>query len=858
MARSVWIPLDGSTGGLIRVIGVPPTALSLSISSHRWDGRTLVVEASGSVRNLPDQTALQVTWSVYANGAPVRTVSGGTVPLRAQGQEGSVQLRLDGLDAQLVGTGRVTITLTPDFPPYAPAELQGSVAFEFPCEVRFEGLADTMAVGHRVRLVPHRHAMWNDCTLRVRLRELDDGDDDDRLPDDEGHGWDLVWTWDPGEQDARGWRVGCTSAGADPVLSLPDPGERGDAELCLDVELVADGATASLHQQRCRVTRPRLTALHLEAHNEALSQLSWSDLDAAIRWLRNQPARRDLRFEVRAHLEGLAPGFAMAVELTLWGRKPIPERPDVQVMEPVTEPVVGRTNEEGWVTVTLVDLSTLRDRDALARLLEYRFFAVLRLPPASTGTDAHVPVAQAIVYDPAAFAPLVDEDFAVAIPASDKRQGQAPEDIGTGVCSSDLGDRRPLRIPHFGPLALFVRGDRLVASCRLHGEQRYWDEAAPAITLVLESGTEVPLPTAARPDEPRAMEAALQMTDARIKGTCISARIEVTQPNATLDGEHAVGPPARAEAGIECLPALGPIHWVVEPHGDGRVGRLLCGTRYFPTHPGATKGLRMQVLGSYRGVEGAVPLGVSVRYAIPDGRAGTDGRAGPSGLLEAIVDDPDDIERIEAGRTRVEVWRHYDNGEVYGMRVPRVHAEFGRGARSLPAGQIIFASKVSPQFKARVLLVADQLGFDPNYLMAVMAFETGEEFLPKRYSSSGAVGLIQFTTAGAETVGSTKSALAKLSAEDQLLEVQRYFEYWIAIKGPVTTLEDAYMVVFCPAGIGRDADAVLYSQAADARNGTQYYAKNAGLDTDGTKTITKYEAAAKVREKYHAGLGDLG
>ncbi len=857
MARSIRIPLAGNAGGLIRVVAVPPTSLSLSITGHRWDGHTLVVDASGPVRNLPDKTSLQVTWTVALENQSPRPVSGGSVPLKVSGEEGSLELRLDVLEARLIGKGRVTISLAPDFPPYGSTDVGGSVSFDLPCDVDLEGLRLRMAVGHRVEFVPHRHALWNECTVQVRVREVDDDDDDDRSPDDEGHGWDMIWEWGPGEKDARIWRVGCASDDPDAVWSLPDPGEQGDAELSVEVALCTDGTRAPIRERRCQVTRPRLTELRLEAHNEALSQLSWNDLDAAIRWLRNQPARKDLRFEVHAAIEGLTPGFSFAVEMTLWGRKPMPGRADLQVMEPVTLPVIGHTDAEGRVSITLVDLTALRERDQLARLLEYRFFVVLRLPLACTGTPAHMPVALGLDYDASTFAPFVDEDFAVGIPAEGKRHGKTPKDIGTGVCSSDLEGYRPLRIPHFGPLALFVRGDRLVASCRLHGELSYWEQAAPKITVTLESGQALPLETKARADEPRAMEASVVMTDARIKGQCIDARIEVTNDDATL-GERCIGAPAGVETAIECVPALGPIEWVTETRGDRTIGRLVCGSRYFPTHPGASKGLRMEVFGYYEGVEGAVPLGVKLRYAIPDGKSGADGRVGASGLLEAIVDDPEDVERIEAGRTRVEVWRHYDAGKVYGMAVPRAHGEFGRGARSLPHGQIIYASKVSPQFKSRVLLVAQQLGFDPNYLMAVMAFETGEKFLPSKYASSGAVGLIQFTTAGAETVGSTKQALAKLTAEEQLLEVQRYFEYWIKAKGAVTTLEDAYMVVFCPAGIGKSAESVLYSQAADARDGTRYYARNSGLDTDGTKTITKYEAAAKVREKYYAGLADLG
>ncbi len=855
MASSITISLSEHAGGVIQVTAVPPTALSLKITSHRMDGHTLVVQASGPVDNLPDQTSCTASWHVSRDDAPTRVVSGGAVPLGVSGSTGKVELRLDVIAAGLLDRGHVSLELTPDFPPYTPCTVGGQVPFDLPCGVEMTGLQSSMMVGHGVQLQPRRHAAFEACTLRLRLSEVDEkGDDDD---EDEGAGWDLAWEWGPGESETRAWRVGCTDDDGDPVLTLPDPGEKGSADLRLSVQLqAADGTTTTVSTERCQVARPRLTRLQLTAHNDAMTRFSWEDPGAALRWLRGQPADKDLRLLVEGTITGIAPGFAFPVEVTLWGRRTLAGRPDVEVMEPLTRPVVGATDESGHVEITAINLATIRAQDQLNRYLGYEYFAVLRLPPAATGTSDHIAVAQGLAYDASTFVPFLDEDFATAIAGTNKQTGKTTKELGTGVCSTDLGAIRPIRLPHFGPLGLSVRGTKLVVSSQLHGVLHFWGEAEPKIVLHVDDGTEIELATAARADDPRAMEGSISMRDKRLVGKCLRASIEVTRDDATLDGVHCVGTPAAMEANYECTPQLGPVQWVVEQQGDVRVGRVLCATRFFPTYPGAEKGLRMQVAGYYEGIEGPVPLGVDLRYAIPDGR--NDGRAGASGLLEAWVTDQEQIERIEAGRAQVEVWRHYDGGKVYDMAVPKARYEFGTGARCLPAGQIIFASKVSATFKANVLLVASQLGFDPNYLMAVMAFETGEKFLPTKYSSSGAVGLIQFTTAGATTVKSTKTALAKLTAEQQLFEVRKYYQYWIDIKGSVTTLEDAYMVVFCPSGVGQSLDHVLYSAAKDAANGTRHYSANSGLDTDGSKTITKLEAAAKVRDKYQAGLADLG
>ncbi|MCH9681504.1 MAG: hypothetical protein K0V04_08730 [Deltaproteobacteria bacterium] len=853
---STKIMLREHAGGLIQLTAIAPTALSMSVDAHRMEGQVLVVELAGTVRNLPNETACTITWIISADDAPARTVGGGSQKLVVQGDQATLEVRLNALHAELIGRLTLTLELTPDFPPYLPSQVAGAVSIDLPCTVTMDGLSDTMAVGQTVELQPQRHAIWDDCTLRLRITEHDDSDDDDSDPSD-GVGWDMMFEWGPGESEPKVWRVGCTDDQGEPVLCLPDPGEQGDAELRLQLQLVTEGSTATLTDDRCLVSRPGLTALHLVAHNEARNRLSRKDPGAAIRWARDQPLTKDLRFTVEAQIDGLASGFGFPVEITLWGRKALPGRPEVEVMEPVLPPMIGHTDHQGYLELTVLDLSIIESPTKLAPLLGYEFFAVLRLPPANTGAETHVPVGQALDYDPSTFAPFLDEDFASEVAVGPQRIGYTRGELATGVCSTDVGTARPLRMPHFGVLHFAMRGKTLVVMCAAHGEFGFWAEAAPEITLALEDGTSIPLETAAQADDARMFEATIDMTDARIVGQCITATIAVTNDSATVDGHRTPDPVDDAETSLDCSPVLGPFSWRVEERGDERIGRLTCQTRYFPTnHPDVGKGLKMEVSGYYDGMSQPVPLGIELRYAIPDGKSKVHGRVGASGLLEATVHDPEQIERIEAGRIQVEAWRPYDDGKVYDIAVPRGRGTIGRGSRSLPNDQIIFASKVSSEFKSRLLLIAEQLHVDPNILMAVMAFETGEKFEPGYYPNK-AVGLIQFTGPGAKTVDSTKDALSKLSAEDQLLEVQRYFQYWIDIKGPVTTLEDAYMVVFCPEGIGKPADYVLYSKATDTAS-EPYYARNSGLDVNRDEVITKLEAAAKVREKFQIGLADLG
>jgi len=172
-----------------------------------------------------------------------------------------------------------------------------------------------------------------------------------------------------------------------------------------------------------------------------------------------------------------------------------------------------------------------------------------------------------------------------------------------------------------------------------------------------------------------------------------------------------------------------------------------------------------------------------------------------------------------------------------------------RAATSAPGStQLIFGQKVSSAFKAEVIDIAQDIGVDPNYLMAVMAFESAETFSPsvRNAAGSGAVGLIQFMPSTARALGTSTDALARMTAEEQLDFVRDYFAPY---RGRLATLEDTYMAVLWPRGVGKANDFVLFFKDS----GDQTYAQNKGLDLNRDGKITKAEAAAKVREKFVRG-----
>src|SRR5262245_26842119 len=102
---------------------------------------------------------------------------------------------------------------------------------------------------------------------------------------------------------------------------------------------------------------------------------------------------------------------------------------------------------------------------------------------------------------------------------------------------------------------------------------------------------------------------------------------------------------------------------------------------------------------------------------------------------------------------------------------------------------LAFGAKVSPEFRTKVVQIAARIGVDPDFLMAVMAFESGGTFSPSvlNAAGSGAVGLIQFMPMTAKMLGTSTAELALMTAEQQLDYVEKYFR---SHRRKLETLED--------------------------------------------------------------------
>lgn len=151
---------------------------------------------------------------------------------------------------------------------------------------------------------------------------------------------------------------------------------------------------------------------------------------------------------------------------------------------------------------------------------------------------------------------------------------------------------------------------------------------------------------------------------------------------------------------------------------------------------------------------------------------------------------------------------------------------------------------LSDGFYNKVVEVAKRVQCDPNDLMALMNAESGLNPSAQNPSpGSTATGLIQFVESTANRLGTTTAALKQMSAEEQLVYVEKYLQQTKADAGIGENEKigagTLYSLVFLPAYANKN---VLASR------GDRYYKKNDSLDINGDGQITKSELGQRVQD----------
>ncbi len=162
----------------------------------------------------------------------------------------------------------------------------------------------------------------------------------------------------------------------------------------------------------------------------------------------------------------------------------------------------------------------------------------------------------------------------------------------------------------------------------------------------------------------------------------------------------------------------------------------------------------------------------------------------------------------------------------------------------------LYGKQKAELFALKVIEVSNELGFDPNDLMACIALETGKSFSPSQTTTaSSATGLIQFMKNTAHDLGTTTAKLAAMTHVQQMEYVKKYFIMVSKfVKTPTNKwkLVDIYLSIFAPAYIPRSMNSIVYTGIQAAKN--PYHDKN----SDGI--IYKFEIASNIQKYYEKGI----
>lgn len=194
------------------------------------------------------------------------------------------------------------------------------------------------------------------------------------------------------------------------------------------------------------------------------------------------------------------------------------------------------------------------------------------------------------------------------------------------------------------------------------------------------------------------------------------------------------------------------------------------------------------------------------------------------------------------------------HGDQWKMDIDGIRWGTKPDLRSVPTpenGKLIWMARIKEKeftaFKSKVISMADNLAMDPNWLMAVMGFESKYTFSPAKVNEagSGAIGLIQFMPDTARGLGTSTEKLARMTAVQQLDFVEKYYKQYAS---RIHNMGDAYMAVLLPTrGLNQPDTYVLWTE------GSSGYRQNSGLDRENKGYITRGDAVARVDESYREG-----
>ena len=168
----------------------------------------------------------------------------------------------------------------------------------------------------------------------------------------------------------------------------------------------------------------------------------------------------------------------------------------------------------------------------------------------------------------------------------------------------------------------------------------------------------------------------------------------------------------------------------------------------------------------------------------------------------------------------------------------------------------LFSSKLSTDKIQKVISVSSELGINPNWLLAVMYFESAKTFSPSIKNGIGSVGLIQFTRDKAgvnyKTINGKRyllDDLARMTFIQQMDVVKEYYKevFRMLRISKVNSFVDLYLATFFPKAVNQSDNYIFQTSGLSA---SKIASQNPIFDKNKDGQITKNEVVKHFETYY--------
>jgi hypothetical protein len=167
---------------------------------------------------------------------------------------------------------------------------------------------------------------------------------------------------------------------------------------------------------------------------------------------------------------------------------------------------------------------------------------------------------------------------------------------------------------------------------------------------------------------------------------------------------------------------------------------------------------------------------------------------------------------------------------------------------------LIYENKVPNTYRSgfikKVTEISSKLDIDPNWLMAIMYFESARSFSPSKKNGIGCVGLIQFCPdkkgLNYKTINGKKYLLSDIAKMDYSMQLDLVYDYYKEYKDKLKSYTDTYFATFFPLAIGKPDDWIIQGGGLTAR---QIYNANPAFHKVKDGKIRVWEVKKTILEK---------